>query len=227
VIGRQLIDAAIGRGVHALSERDSKTLLAEYGVPVAREILAASAAEAEAAATELGLPVAVKGCGEGIAHKTELGLVRLDIASPAAVHAAAAELLRHAPGVLVQEMVRGERAFMLGMVRDPQFGPCVSFGLGGVLAEVLADSALRVAPLTVEDALEMLAETRAGAMLSTFRGMPDVDPRCLADALVALGRIALEHPQIAEIDVNPVIAGSQGPRAVDALVVLDGAPLAA
>ncbi len=207
-----------------LSEYDSKQLLRSYGIPTVSEQLAADADEAVAAARTLGFPVAVKLCATGLAHKTERDLVRLGVKDEAAVRAAAADLLskrRPEDGdarLLVQAMVAGRRELILGLTRDPQFGPCVMLGLGGILAEAVRDVAFRVAPFSAADAEEMIADLRTGHLLGPFRGEPAIDRRVLAAALVALGKIGVEHPEIASIDVNPMIVHDSTPIAVDALV---------
>ena len=122
-------------------------------------------------------------------------------------------------GILVQQMISGGREFVAGMVRDPQFGPCVMFGLGGIYTEVLRDIAFRVAPLRLRDAFEMMDEIRTGSLLGPFRGMPPVDRGALARLLVNLGRIGLEIQEISEIDINPLIIDGDSPVAVDALVI--------
>ncbi len=218
-----LIEAARARGTRALSEHDSKRVVAAYGVPVCREMLAVSPEMAVEAATEIGYPVVLKGCAPELAHKSEAGLVALGLDDEGAVAAAYEEITERMGGtceVLVQEMVQGERELLLGMVRDPQFGPCVTFGLGGLFAEVLDDTVSCLAPFAMTEALAMLDEIRAAPILGPVRGLPPVDRKALAAALVGLGRLALDHPEIAEIDVNPVIVKGAQPIAVDALVVL-------
>ena len=207
-----------------LSEADSKALLASYGVPVAPERLVATAEEAAAAAQVLGFPVVAKLCGEGIAHKTERGLVRLGLVSAAAVRAAAAELLAAATpddgevGVLVGTMVKGNRELIAGVVRDPQFGPCVMIGIGGIFAEALGDVAFRVAPLTAVDADELIADLHHQALLGPFRGEPAVDRDALAAVVLGLGQLGAERPDVVAVDVNPLIVAGGTPVAVDALV---------
>jgi succinyl-CoA synthetase beta subunit len=207
----------------ALDEFEAKRLLAAYGVPVVGEARARDTDEALAAAEQLGYPVALKGCGTAFAHKTELSLVALNLADASALRQAAARLLQAMAGqgeLLVQRMVCGRREFLAGMTRDPQFGPVVTFGLGGIFAEALADVSLRLCPLDLEEARTMLFEIRARALLGPLRGLPAVDTAALARILVALSRLALERPDIDAIDINPlVIAGAQ-PVAVDALVLL-------
>ena len=207
-----------------LSEHDSKRLLASYGVPTVAEALAVDADAAVARAGELGFPVAMKLCAASIAHKTERNLVRLGLADPSAVRAAAADLLgRRQPGeedaaLLVQRMVSGRRELIAGLVRDRQFGPCVMLGLGGVLAEALQDVVFRVAPLERADAYEMMDDLRTAKVLGPFRGEPEVDREALASVLCGLGRLGLERDDVASVDVNPLIVSGGTVIAVDALV---------
>lgn len=220
---KTILTDARSRKQRALSEYDSKRVIAAAGVPVSREALTNTKDEALAAAAELGYPVVLKGCADTLLHKTEKNMVFLNLASPDDVGDAydritgAGEPL---DGVLVQEQVRGGRELVIGMVRDPQFGPCVMFGLGGVFTEVLRDTTFRVAPLSREDAAEMLDEVKARALLDAFRGQPAVDRDALIDALVGIGALALENDEIAEIDINPIIVADDRPVAVDAVVVL-------
>ena len=207
-----------------LSEADSKDLLRRYGVPVPSEAVAPDAAAAVAAAERIGYPVAVKLCGPGIAHKTERGLVRLGVADAAAVERAAIDLLARATsedgdvGLLVSEMVSGNRELIAGVVRDPQFGPCVMLGVGGVLAEAVADVAFRLAPLSDVDAHELIDDLRSQALLGPLRGEPPIDRDRLAELLTGLGRLATEDPAIRSVDLNPLIVAAGVPIAVDALV---------
>src|SRR5262249_39760384 len=157
-----------------------------YGVPVARQRLAADADAAAGAAAALGFPVVVKLCGDTIAHKTERGLVRLGLADAAAVRAAAGELLalrRPDDGptsLLVAEAIRGRRELIAGLVCDPQLGPCVMLGLGGILTEALGDVVFAAAPLDAREARRMIDGLRTHALLGPFRGEPAVDRDALA-----------------------------------------------
>lgn len=208
-----------------LSEADAAALLAAWGVPVAPHRLVATPDEAVAAAEDLGYPVVAKLCGTGIAHKTERGLVRLGLAGPEAVRAAAADLLGAAApgdevqGVLVAAMVRGARELIAGVVRDRTFGPCVMLGVGGVLAEAVGDVAFRAAPLGAADAEELIDDLATQALLGSFRGEAPVDRSRLAAVCRALGELAVARPDIVSVDVNPLVVTAAGePVAVDALV---------
>ncbi len=207
-----------------LSEADSLALLRHYGVPVPAEEVVATPADARAAAERIGYPVVAKLCGAAIAHKTERGLVRLGLGDGAAVERAAAELFALATpadgevGVLIAQMVAGLRELIAGVVRDPQFGPCVMLGVGGVLAEAVADVAFRVAPLSVVDAHELIDELRSQALLGAVRGEPPVDRDRLAEILVGLGALVTDDATIRSVDLNPLIVAGGVPIAVDALV---------
>ena len=208
-----------------LSESASKTLLAGYGVPLAGERRVADVAAAVAAASELGFPVVAKLNGDAIAHKTERGLVKLNLADADAVHRAATELLAAATpadgavDVLVAPMVRGNRELITGVLRDPQFGPTVMLGVGGILAEAVADVVFRPAPVDDVTAHEMIDQLATQRLLGEFRGEAAVDRDALAAVLVGLGRVAAERPDVLSVDVNPLIVGADGlPVAVDALV---------
>jgi acetyltransferase len=212
-----------------LSEFASKQLLGQYGVPLCREELAASADDAAAAAARIGFPVVVKLCGDAIAHKTERDLVRVGLADAASVRAAAAELLAKARpedgpvALLVAEMVKSRRELIAGLVRDPQFGPCVVLGLGGVFTEALRDVAFAQAPLSRAEARALVGRLQTHALFERpFRGEPAADLDGLADVLVALGRVGALRPDVASVDVNPLLLRDGKPVAVDALVELQG-----
>ena len=221
----RIVEKALSRGGTSLSEHESKEILRAYAIPVTREKEAHDEASLKAALTEIGFPVAVKACGPALSHKTEQGLVRLDLTTEAEALAAFTDIGKKVRGpgktsVLVQEMVHGRRELMAGFIRDIQFGPCVMFGLGGVFAEVFNDVAFRLAPLEKEDALDMLEEIRARGLLGPVRAMAAADKEHLAQILITLGRIGLELPAIREIDVNPLILVGARAIVVDALVVL-------
>ena len=222
----QVIEQALKKGQSSLSEYESKQLLAKYGIPITVERLAKTADDAIAAAAEIGYPVVLKACGPEITHKTERELVVVGIRNSEELRFAFDKInanLGDTPsdGVLVQQMISGERELVIGLIRDPQFGPCVMFGLGGIFTEILKDTSFRVAPITEDDALQMMDDIRAKAILGPVRRMAPADKPQLAKALVGLGQIGIEQDDVAEIDVNPLIIAQDGsPVAVDALVVL-------
>ncbi|MDX9820666.1 MAG: acetate--CoA ligase family protein [Syntrophales bacterium] len=220
---KALLAEARGQGRKALDEHQAKRILARYGIPVARESLAQSEDEAIGAARKIGYPVAAKACSWRIPHKSGKGLLALRLTSDDDVRAAFRSIQAAAGSdvaVLIQGMVQGEREVVAGMTRLPSFGPCILFGLGGVFTEALKDNAIRCAPLTDADAEEMIFDIRARDLLGAFRGLPPVDVSSLTGILRKVGEIALLHPEIAEIDLNPIIIDGDQPVAVDALFVL-------
>jgi acyl-CoA synthetase (NDP forming) len=126
--------------------------------------------------------------------------------------------------VLIQEMIKGKRELVVGLIRDPQFGPCVMFGLGGIFTEILRDVSFRLAPLEKRDALEMIQEIKAHKILDAVRGMEPVDRDILSEMLINVGKIGMEHDMVKEIDINPVIVSGSRPVAVDALIGLQSIP---
>lgn len=220
-----IIQAGLEKGHPALSEYNSKKVLEKYGIPVTKEILAQNEAEAVAAADKIGYPVVLKACSPELMHKSESGSVKIGLKDEAELRGAYKEI-KHSvsidlEGVLVQEMINGNRELVLGLIRDPQFGPCVMFGLGGIMTEILKDNAFRVAPFDEIEARDMISEIKAKAILEKFRGQAAADVETIYRSLVALGKIGLEHEGVAEIDINPMIIDAQGRVvAVDALVVL-------
>ena len=218
-----IIAAAVARQQKTLTEYESKQLLAAYGIPVTGDRLALSEEAAVAAALAVGFPVVLKGSAADVAHKTEKGLVHLGLTSAEEVRLAYRAVRKEAGAeipVLVAEMLPRGRELLVGMTRFPAFGPCVMLGLGGIFAEALRDITFRAAPLGEAEAEEMLQDLRAKAIFEDFRGMPAVDRAALLKILVTLGQLALLHPEIAEIDINPVMINGSQPVAVDALVVL-------
>lgn len=208
----------------ALSEKESGDFLSGYGIPVVTGSIAYSKEEAVAMAAAAGYPVVLKGTGKKLLHKTERGLVHVNLEDEGAVASAAGRIIAEAAGeldgILVQPLVTGKREFVAGLFRDRQFGPVVMFGLGGIYTEALADTAFRLAPLTDGDVDDMLSEIRAKSLLGDFRGERAADRTLIADTLKGLSRIGMEHPDIAEIDINPLIVDGEGNlTAVDALVV--------
>lgn len=207
-----------------LSEFESARLLANYGIQTAKGILARNWEEVRAAAADIGYPVVLKVCSQGVSHKTEFGLVAVDLRNDMDLESAFQRLSVSSTVTegefLVQEMIRGGRELVIGMIRDPRLGPCVMFGLGGIYTEILNDVAFRPAPLSNADAEEMLVEIKGKRILGEIRGMAAVDTRLLVQYLTAIGKIGLECEEVLAIDVNPLIVHESRPVAVDTLVVL-------
>jgi acyl-CoA synthetase (NDP forming) len=221
----KLIDDALNEGRCQLSEYESKQVLASYGLPVTAEKLAKTPEELITAAAKIGYPLVLKACSADIAHKTEKGLIRVDVRNEEEAKTAFNDIVQRMNGdgkaVLVQQMIRGQRELVIGLTRDPQFGPCVMFGLGGIFTEILEDTVFRVAPLENFDAMDMMQEIKSRKILEAVRGLEAVDRDLLAEMLIKVGQIGIENENIKEIDINPVIISSGKPVAVDALVILE------
>ena len=221
----KIIDEALKEGRTTLTEYESKQILASYHLPVTREELVSSPEDLLKAADQIGYPLVIKGCSAEMAHKTEKGLIRVDVRNAEEATTAFREISTAMNGasdgaVLAQQLVKGKRELVVGLIRDAQFGPCVMFGLGGIFTEILKDTVFRVAPLEKQDALEMMQEIKAAKILEAIRGMAAADKDMLAEMLMTVGRIGIENDRIKEIDINPVIISDGKPVAVDALIVL-------
>ena len=215
----------------ALSEYDSKGLIAAFGVPTTHDEVAGDAETAVAAAERIGYPVALKVNSADILHKTEAGAIRLGLNDAGAVRAAFGEVIANAraydagariDGAVVQEMVSGGVETIVGVSYDEQLGPILLFGTGGVMVEVYNDVALRVCPITREEALEMIEEVQGARLLRGFRGAPAADVSTLADVLVRVSQMAAQlEGSLAELDINPlmVLPEGQGVKAADALAM--------
>jgi acetyltransferase len=212
----------VGSGV--LDEHTSKKILAACHILVAKEKIVDSAAHAQRTADmDLGFPVVMKGLAAGTIHKTEAGLVMLDIGSENQIKNAFDALQSAMDGrgeILIQQQVSGDLELIAGLVRDPQFGPCVMVGLGGVMTEILDDAVFGVAPLDHSAALDLIDRLKHQKLLNGFRGASAVDRQALAKILITLGQLGLQYPNITEIDINPLIIHNGTPVAVDAAIVL-------
>jgi len=221
---KEIILKALDNKQKALDEYEAKQLLACYGVPVTKEVRAAKVEDALRAAKKIGYPVALKACSWKIMHKSGKGLIALNVENENQLKKEFKNIQKNAGKnvpVLAQEMLSGSREFLAGMTRFAGFGPGVVFGLGGVFTEVFKDTTLRLAPITNADALEMFEDINARKLLDKFRGLPKVKLNNLSRIIQALGNIALLHPQIAEIDLNPIIINGAEPVVADALIVLE------
>lgn len=221
-----VIEQALKQGRNTLSEYESKELLKAYGIHVTKETVVKDEPALKDAARVIGYPMVLKGCSPNLSHKTERGMVHLDVRNEAEALKAFQHIMNNMDDpsgtVLVQEWVRGGRELVVGLTRDIQFGPCVMFGLGGIFTEILEDTVFRVAPIERVDAIEMMKEIRGNKILGAVRGMPAANLEKLAEILVTVGRIGMENDAIQEIDMNPVVLSGSEPVVVDALVVLKG-----
>lgn len=225
-----LVRAALASGRRLLTDPESRQLLAAYGVPTVESVAAATPEAAQAAAARFSGPLVLKVLSRDISHKSDVGGVRLDVA-PAEAGAVARDLLaavsRARPearldGVVVEPLVRRPIAeeVLAGIVRDPTFGPLVMVGQGGVAVEVDADRALGLPPLNDDLAQDMIGQTRLARRLAGYRGRPPADLAALSRVLIALGQMACDLPEIAELDINPLLCDADGVLALDARVVL-------
>ena len=208
-----------------LSEAASKQLLVPFGVPFAQEMVCSTAAQAVEAANHIGYPVVIKLSGNHIAHKTERGLVRLNITDASKAEQACNELMALTTSAdgdvsfLVAEMVKGDRELIIGVINDPQFGYMVALGIGGIFAEAIDDVVLRPLPLSFDMAIQMIDEVHHQSILGAFRGSQPIDKTQLANVLTSMGKVCADHPEIESLDINPLIARNDGSLvAVDALI---------
>ena len=227
--GNSIIEQARSEGRSVLSEVEAKALLASAGIPVVEAKLATTADKAASIAGDIGYPVALKIVSEQITHKSDVGGVVLNVEDADAVRAAFSEITKagkkadakaQIDGVSVQRMAEPGVEVITGMTMDPQFGPVLMFGLGGVLVEVLKDVAFRVVPITRRDASQMIREIQGFPILEGHRGAEPSDIPALEGLLVQLSEFIVAHPDIAELDLNPVFAYPKGAVAVDARIVL-------
>ncbi len=227
---KDVLESAKKEGRKALTEAQAKEILKLYGVPVINDAAAQTPQDALRLAKTIGFPVVLKGLGSKLAHKTDRGLVHLNLKDAEALQAAADAIAQAAgadlEGYLVAPMLKGRREFVAGMFCDPQFGPIVMFGVGGIFTEAMADVVFRVAPLDEREAEFMLDEIRAAKLLGPFRGDAAVFRKEIVKTLVGLSRLALDWEAITEVDINPLLVGPDGHvTAVDALIVLGDRPV--
>jgi acyl-CoA synthetase (NDP forming) len=226
VVGPAAVLAEVlATGPRWLTVQECTKLLDCYALPLAAGCVVATPEQAGIQARKLGGPVVLKAVVPGLLHKTEAGAVRLGLRGPAEVTRAAADLTRalqaagqRPEGFLVQRMVTGVAELLVGVIHDPTFGPVVAVGAGGTSAELLGDVTVRLAPLTDRDAAEALRQLKTFPLLDGWRGAPKADQAALRDLLLRVGLLADNHPEIAELDCNPVITSPDGATIVDARV---------
>jgi len=225
-----VISKALKEGRKSLLETEAKALCKEYGIPVTRIELAKNEKEAVKLAGLIGYPVVLKIVSPDIIHKSDVGGVKVNIRNAKEVADAYNEILRNAKksspkakivGVLVQEMAPQSTEVIVGAVKDPQFGPTIMFGLGGIFVEVLRDVTFRVAPITEDEAREMLSDVKAYPLLTGYRNMPKADLNAIVNILLRTSKLVSEHEEIKEIDLNPIMVYEKGAKTVDARVILE------
>lgn len=213
-----------------LTEVEAKELLKKAGIPVIEAKLARSKKEAMALSKEIGFPVVLKICSRDVVHKSDCGGVKLGLANASQVGKAYSQIISSVKqaypearidGVSVQKMAPPGVEVIVGMSKDPQFGPVLMFGLGGVLVEVLKDVSFRIVPVTERDAREMIKEIKGYPILQGYRGQKPANIPALEQLIVKVSQFVEENPQIKELDLNPIFAYEDGAVAVDARIVLE------
>jgi acetate---CoA ligase (ADP-forming) subunit beta len=226
----KIIAQARSENRRSLLENEAKTICIEYGIPVPKFKLALNEEEATRVANEFGYPIVLKIVSQDIIHKSEAGGVRIGLKNAAEVAEAYKGILESAKkynpqaritGVLVQQMAPAGTEVIVGAIKDPQFGQTVMFGLGGVFVELLKDVNFRIAPITKEEALDMIMELKAFPLLNGFRGAPPSDIEALIAILCSVSRLIMDHPEIKELDLNPIMAYPKGAATVDARIILE------
>jgi len=227
----ELIKRADEEGRRHLLEPEAKAICAEYGIPVPEGRVARTPEEAVRIAEEIGYPVVLKIVSPDVLHKSDVGGVLLNVLDADGVREGFKRIIdtvrAHVPdarvlGVLVEEMApKGITEVIVGAIKDPQFGPTLMFGLGGIFVEVLKDVSFRVAPIDERDAYEMISEIRAYPILKGYRGQPPADVDTIARILLSASRLVMDHPEIKEMDLNPIIVYEKGAKTVDARIILE------
>lgn len=224
-----IIKRALAEGRRGLLEPEAETVCLEYGIPAPSFKIAMSSSSAAAFAGELGYPVVLKVVSPEIVHKTDVGGVIVGLSSSDAVESAYQRVLENVriqrpdariSGVLVQKMAPESTEVIVGSVNDPQFGPTIVFGLGGVFVEILKDVSFRIAPLEERDAREMITEIRGHSILNGYRGFPAADQETIVHILLSASRLVTENPQITQMDLNPIRVYARGALVVDARMLL-------
>jgi len=227
----EIIKRAYEEGRKHLLEPEAKAICAEYGIPVPRGRVAKTADEAVKIAEEIGYPVVLKIVSPDVLHKSDVGGVLLNVSDADGVREGFKRILdtvrSHVPnarvlGILVEEMApKGVAEVIVGAIKDLQFGPTLMFGLGGVFVEILKDVTFRIAPIEERDAYEMISEIKAYPILKGYRGQPPADVDAIARILLSASKLVVEHPEVKEMDLNPIIVYEKGARTVDARIILE------
>jgi len=227
---QKIINQAKKEGRKALLETEAKTICAEYGIPVTKFMLAKNEKEASAQADQIGYPIVLKIVSPDIIHKTEAGGVIVNLKTAADVAAGYKKIIENAAkykadvkivGVLVSEMAPQSTEVIVGAIKDPQFGQTVMFGFGGIFVELLKDVNFRVAPLTADDAKEMIMQLKAYPLLNGYRNTTPADIDALVAILCNTSHLIMDYPEIKELDLNPIMAYSKGAKTVDARIILE------
>ncbi|MCS7385898.1 MAG: acetate--CoA ligase family protein [archaeon GB-1867-005] len=225
-----IIEKALAENRKYLLESEAKKICAAYGIPVTRFKVATSEEEAVKFARELGYPVVFKIVSPDVIHKSDVGGVILNIKDDDDAKKAYKQILenvkKHVPdarivGVFVQEMAPQGLEVIVGAIKDPQFGPTIMFGLGGIFVEILKDVTFRIAPVTREDAEEMIKEIKGYPLLKGYRGKPPADEKAIIDIILKVSKLIVDYPQISQLDLNPIFVYEKGAKVIDARIILE------
>jgi acetyl-CoA synthetase (ADP-forming) len=226
----QIIETVKKEGRNFLLEHEAKTICEHYKIPVTKFYVAQNLQQAIKFAEKIGYPVVLKIVSPDIIHKTDVGGVILNLKNKEEVKEAYNKIVenvkKHTPkaeirGVIVQEMAEPSIEVIIGAVKDPQFGPALMFGLGGIFVELLKDVTYRIAPITREEAKEMVTEIKAYPLLEGYRGKPRMDIDAIIDVLLNTSRLIMENPEVKELDLNPILVYEKGAKTVDARILLE------
>jgi acyl-CoA synthetase (NDP forming) len=226
----KIFDEARREGRKFLLEHEAKTVCKEYGVPITELKLANTAEEAAKFSEQIGYPTVLKIVSPDVIHKSDVGGVILNIKSREEAKNAYNKIIqnvkKHKPdakidGILIQEMAPASTEVIVGSIKDAQFGPTLMFGFGGIFVEIMKDVSFRIAPITEEDAQEMISEVKAYPILKGYRGQPPADIDTIAKILLDTSRLVMEHQEIKELDLNPVVVYEKGAKTVDARIILE------
>jgi len=224
------LSQAYKEGRKSLLETEAKTVCIDYGIPVTKFALARNEAEAVECAGRIGYPVVLKIVSPAIIHKSDVGGVVVGVKDAKGVRDVYRQILKNVrnhdakariTGILVQEMAPSSTEVIVGAIKDPQFGPAIMFGLGGIFVEVLKDVTFRIAPITEDEACEMISEVKAYPLLEGYRNTPPADTKAIANILLNTSRLVTDHLEIKELDLNPILVYKNGAKTVDARIILE------
>lgn len=226
----RVISRALKEGRKSLLETEAKTVCMDYGIPVTKFELAKNEAQAVKLAEKIGFPIVLKIVSPDIVHKSDVGGVVVNLRDAKGVREAHQQIMKNIKkhnakaeiiGILVQEMAPSSTEVIVGAVKDPQFGPTMMFGLGGVFVEVLKDVTFRIAPINEDEAREMISEVKAYPLLKGYRNQPPADIDAIVRILMNASRLVTEHEEIRELDLNPIMVYEKGAKTVDARMILE------
>jgi acetyl-CoA synthetase (ADP-forming) len=225
----KIIEGALSSGRNFLLEPESKEVVSSYGMPITRFRVAKTVEEAVKFSGEIGYPVVIKVVSPDVLHKSDVGAVKINVKNAEEVKTAFSEIMKNVKkfksdariiGVIVEQLAPQGNEVIVGMAKDPQFGPALMFGLGGIFVEVLKDVAFRIAPLTEYDAREMIQEIKGYPVLTGIRGQKPADINSIVDVILKVSKLVTEHMRIEQLDLNPILVYEKGATIVDARIIL-------